>query len=404
MRPRSTPRTGRSPYVRTAKAGSRPTKPAGRPRCSTATGRTGRTTSDRWSTTCSGTWPVRARWCSPRTTTSTSSSVSPGQGSRPTRGSAGLRRQLADVLGFRLDEWDFRVLFRSIVNQEGDRRKEHTHVAVQIDPKKAASIERMERELLEKLLPGQQHHHLLGQHRRASSRSCTATGSRSRAREHRGRHPGRHWQPASGRRPSAEATLSTGVIETADLLDLVIAERVVLLYSPSGAGKSSLIAAGLVRQLEAEGFEVLPLVRLTHEAPPGSSLSGPPRNRYVLSTLLSLEEGLAPEHQRRTADLDAMTVTEYLASWPDLDDKPQRSAPFRPVRGGHHRRSQRPRRQGGVLRRHRRRLARSEPVGTVRDPGGLPGRARPLLPVRSRRGSRTGTGSTCSVSTRLLTR
>jgi WD40 repeat protein len=110
--------------------------------------------------------------------------------------------------------------------------------------------------------------------------------------------------------------------ETADLLDLVIAERVVLLYSPSGAGKSSLIAAGLVRQLEAEGFEVLPLVRLTHEAPPNSSLSGPPRNRYVLSTLLSLEEGLPPEHQRRTADLDAMTVTEYLANWPDLDDKP----------------------------------------------------------------------------------
>ncbi|HET6753388.1 MAG TPA: hypothetical protein VFH23_05500 [Jiangellaceae bacterium] len=110
--------------------------------------------------------------------------------------------------------------------------------------------------------------------------------------------------------------------ETADLLDLVIAERVVLLYSPSGAGKSSLIAAGLVRQLEAEGFDVLPLVRLTHEAPPGSSLSGPPRNRYVLSTLLSLEEGLPPEHQRRTADLDAMTVTEYLANWPDLDDKP----------------------------------------------------------------------------------
>ena len=102
----------------------------------------------------------------------------------------------------------------------------------------------------------------------------------------------------------------------------MIAERVVLLYSPSGAGKSSLIAAGLVRQLEAEGFEVLPLVRLTHEAPPGSSLSGPPRNRYVLSTLLSLEEGLPPEHQRRTADLDAMTVTEYLANWPDLDDKP----------------------------------------------------------------------------------
>ena len=108
--------------------------------------------------------------------------------------------------------------------------------------------------------------------------------------------------------------------ETADLLDLLIAERVVLLYSPSGAGKSSLIAAGLVRQLEAEGFEVLPTVRLTHEPPPGSSLSSPPRNRYALSTLLSLEEGLLEEHQHRTADLDTMTVTEYLANRPDLDN------------------------------------------------------------------------------------
>jgi WD40 repeat protein len=110
--------------------------------------------------------------------------------------------------------------------------------------------------------------------------------------------------------------------ETADLLDLLIAERVVLLYSPSGAGKSSLIAAGLVRQLEAEGFEVLPTVRLTNEPPPGSSLSGPPRNRYALSTLLSLEEGLPPEYQHRTAELDAMTVAEYLANRPDLDQKP----------------------------------------------------------------------------------
>ncbi|MGH8828780.1 MAG: hypothetical protein ACRDVZ_14520, partial [Jiangellaceae bacterium] len=110
--------------------------------------------------------------------------------------------------------------------------------------------------------------------------------------------------------------------ETADLLDLLIAERVVLLYSPSGAGKSSLIAAGLMRQLENEGFEVLPVVRLTHDAPPGSTLSGPPRNRYVLSTLLSLEEGLPPEHQHPIDELDAMTVTEYLSNWPDLDHRP----------------------------------------------------------------------------------
>lgn len=56
-----------------------------------------------------------------------------------------VRRAFADsslmFLGFRLDEWDFRVLFRSIVNQEGDRRSEHPHVAVQIDPEEGRSME-----------------------------------------------------------------------------------------------------------------------------------------------------------------------------------------------------------------------------------------------------------------------
>jgi CHAT domain/SIR2-like domain len=38
-------------------------------------------------------------------------------------------------LGFRLDEWDFRVLFRSIMNQEGKwRNKRYPHVAAQINP------------------------------------------------------------------------------------------------------------------------------------------------------------------------------------------------------------------------------------------------------------------------------
>ena len=38
-------------------------------------------------------------------------------------------------LGFRLDEWEFRVLFRSLMSQEGrSLRKRFSHVAVQIDP------------------------------------------------------------------------------------------------------------------------------------------------------------------------------------------------------------------------------------------------------------------------------
>ncbi len=48
--------------------------------------------------------------------------------------------------------------------------------------------------------------------------------------------------------------------EIADLLDLLIARRIVLLYSPSGAGKTSLIQAGLMPPLPGEGFYVRPLL------------------------------------------------------------------------------------------------------------------------------------------------
>jgi CHAT domain/SIR2-like domain len=45
-------------------------------------------------------------------------------------------------LGFRLDEWEFRVLFRSLMNQEGqERRRRFKHVAVQIDPEEGRTIE-----------------------------------------------------------------------------------------------------------------------------------------------------------------------------------------------------------------------------------------------------------------------
>src|SRR5690349_22739324 len=59
--------------------------------------------------------------------------------------------------------------------------------------------------------------------------------------------------------------------EALDLLDLLIAERIVLLYSPSGAGKSSLIQAELIPRLLEEGFHVLPAIRVSMEPPPVSS-------------------------------------------------------------------------------------------------------------------------------------
>jgi hypothetical protein len=57
-----------------------------------------------------------------------------------------VRRHLSDsalmFVGFRIDEWDFRVLYRSLMSSEGgNRRMRYTHVAVQIDPEEGLTID-----------------------------------------------------------------------------------------------------------------------------------------------------------------------------------------------------------------------------------------------------------------------
>lgn len=99
--------------------------------------------------------------------------------------------------------------------------------------------------------------------------------------------------------------------EVKKLLNLLIAERIVLLYSPSGAGKTSLVQAALIPELREEGFRVLPVIRVGLEPPPDLELPAT-TNRYILSTLLSLEEGLPPEQQTPLEDLAGMDLTTYL--------------------------------------------------------------------------------------------
>ena len=57
-----------------------------------------------------------------------------------------VRRALVDscllFLGFRLDDWDFRVLFRSLMAQGGRQRSaDYAHVAVQIDPEEGRNLD-----------------------------------------------------------------------------------------------------------------------------------------------------------------------------------------------------------------------------------------------------------------------
>jgi len=109
--------------------------------------------------------------------------------------------------------------------------------------------------------------------------------------------------------------------EVMELLDLLIAERIVLLYSMSGAGKTSLIQAALLPQLEREGFKVLPPMRVSLDPCEAGDRSTEPAtiqttdsatNRYILSLLLSLDEALPEDQQSSVAELSDLTLDEYL--------------------------------------------------------------------------------------------
>ena len=49
--------------------------------------------------------------------------------------------------------------------------------------------------------------------------------------------------------------------EARELRALIVADREVLFYAPSGAGKTSLLNAVVIPALEDKGFHVLPTVR-----------------------------------------------------------------------------------------------------------------------------------------------
>jgi WD40 repeat protein len=101
--------------------------------------------------------------------------------------------------------------------------------------------------------------------------------------------------------------------ELSRLTDRLIAERIVLLHSPSGAGKTSLMQAGLIPVMRVEGFHVHPVIRLNRQNGVGPGAGLPPEaNRYLLSVLLSLDEQYPPEQRYALPRLGQMSLDEYL--------------------------------------------------------------------------------------------
>jgi Novel STAND NTPase 1 len=70
--------------------------------------------------------------------------------------------------------------------------------------------------------------------------------------------------------------------EVRDVVSLIVAQRVLLLYAVSGAGKTSLLNAGVFPLLEDKEFDVLPVARVRADDPP------PDRNVFVHGVLSSL--------------------------------------------------------------------------------------------------------------------
>ncbi|MFQ5848442.1 MAG: hypothetical protein ACE5IQ_12330, partial [Candidatus Methylomirabilales bacterium] len=87
-----------------------------------------------------------------------------------------------------------------------------------------------------------------------------------------------------------------------ELRSLIIAHRVVLLYAQSGAGKTSLLNAGLVPLLMHEGFEVLAVTRVRGLIPQDEDLRDIP-NVYVFNTLIGWAEERADPGSLRSVSL-----------------------------------------------------------------------------------------------------
>jgi hypothetical protein len=108
--------------------------------------------------------------------------------------------------------------------------------------------------------------------------------------------------------------------EIDELYNRLQARRIVVLHSPSGAGKSSLVMAGLLPRLDGGKFDVWRAIRVNLD-PTGIEGVPPGTNRYLLSALVSLEDELPAERRRSPVELAKLDFVEYLEARPRRKSK-----------------------------------------------------------------------------------
>jgi hypothetical protein len=104
--------------------------------------------------------------------------------------------------------------------------------------------------------------------------------------------------------------------EARDLISLIIANRVFVLYSQSGAGKSSLLNTKVMAGLESEGCRVLPIARVQGKMPAGIAESAI-KNIFSLNAISSLRD----EASRLDSDaLAGFSIARFIGAIQDADD------------------------------------------------------------------------------------
>src|SRR5512143_244105 len=110
--------------------------------------------------------------------------------------------------------------------------------------------------------------------------------------------------------------------EARDLLSLIMAERVVLFYAQSGAGKTSLLNTQIIPALENEGFFVLPVVRVGSDLPPGLPQKTV-KNIFVFSVWMGLMGKETPLSTLTGTTLSAAIGSRMVQAVPDEDGNPR---------------------------------------------------------------------------------
>ncbi|MEA3274976.1 MAG: hypothetical protein U9Q81_06740, partial [Pseudomonadota bacterium] len=110
--------------------------------------------------------------------------------------------------------------------------------------------------------------------------------------------------------------------ETEDVFHRLIANRILVLCAVSGAGKTSLVEAGLIPRMKDAGFHVSPTIRVNEQPPKDILTADSPPNRFCWSVIRSLmkdSQGKPASHEI-PLKVDAVSAfTDLIDALPDED-------------------------------------------------------------------------------------